>query len=149
MLARLARWLRAAGHDTIFAEPSRSDAELIEVCRVEERTLISCNRALFARAHAAIGAVLVVGNNLDEQAHTLNKALNLDWIAAPFTRCMVDNSPLRPITDEERQRVPDRSQGLLGPFMACPVCGRLFWSGSHVQRMLRRLETWNNHLTNR
>ncbi|MBM0207322.1 hypothetical protein JNW90_33315 [Micromonospora sp. STR1s_5] len=24
---------------------------------------------------------------------------------------------------------------------ACPTCARLYWPGSHVRRMLRRLET--------
>src|SRR4051794_15126532 len=117
MLARLARCLRAAGHDTVIAQQSTSDLELIEVCRIEERILISCDRPLFARAQAAaIRAVLVVGNNLDEQAYALTGALNVDWMAAPFTRCLVDNSLLRSATDEERRRVPDRSRALRGPF---------------------------------
>jgi len=144
MLARLTRWLRAAGHDTLVADQAISDVELIAVCRVEKRILISCDRALFARAQGAIGTVLVVGNDLDEQASAITQALHLNWTIAPFTRCLIDNATLRSATEEERQRVPERSRNLPGPFMACPVCARLFWPGSHVQRMLRRLEAWNS-----
>src|SRR4051794_13588710 len=102
MLARLARWLRAAGYDTIVADDTRSDAELIAICRADKRILISCDRALCARAEGAIRTVLVIGNDLDEQASAITQALNLDWTIDPFTRCLVDNASLRPATDEER-----------------------------------------------
>lgn len=69
--ARLARWLRAAGHETVVADQAMSDFELIAVCRVEKRILISCGRTAFARAQGSIGAVLVVGNDLDEQASSV------------------------------------------------------------------------------
>ena len=91
MLARLARWLRAAGHDTLIAEPRTSDAELIEICRVEGRILLSCDRALIERAKAVIPTLLLQSNHLDLQASMVKDALNLDWTAAPFTRCMIDN----------------------------------------------------------
>jgi uncharacterized protein with PIN domain len=64
MLARLARWLRAAGYNTIL-EHTASHAELIAACRVEKRILISCDRALCARPEGE-SDVLVIGSDLDE-----------------------------------------------------------------------------------
>src|SRR3954453_13767275 len=108
MVARLTRWLRAAGHDTLVADQAISDVELIAVCRVEKRIMISCDRALFARAEGAIGTVLVVVEDLDVQAPAITPALHLNWTIPPFTRCLINNATLRSATEEERQRVPVR-----------------------------------------
>jgi uncharacterized protein with PIN domain len=142
MLAGLARWLRAAGHDTLIAEPAAADADLIATCRTEQRVLVSRDRRLIARAQTAIPAVLLTGQSLDDDARQLATALGLDWKHAPFTRCVIDNSMLRPANETERLNVPERSRNLPGPFTACPSCGRVFWPGGHVQRMLARLEEW-------
>jgi uncharacterized protein with PIN domain len=143
MLAGLARWLRAAGHDTLIAEPAAADADLIATCRTQQRVLVSRDRRLIARAQAAIPAVRLRGKSLDEDARQLASALGLDWTEAPFTRCLIDNSLLRPANETERMNVPERSRNLPGLFTACPSCGRVFWPGGHVQRMLVRLEEWN------
>jgi uncharacterized protein with PIN domain len=142
MLAGLARWLRAAGHDTLLAGPAISDADLIATCRSERRVLVSRDPRLVERAEAVIPAVLLHGRCLDEDARQLATALAVDWTEAPFTRCLIDNSELRPASETERMKVPQRSRNLPGPFTACPSCGRVFWPGSHAQRMLRRLRDW-------
>jgi uncharacterized protein with PIN domain len=144
MLAGLARWLRAAGHDTLIAAPAAADADLIATCGAEQRVLVSRDRRLIARAQAAIPAVLLAGKSLDEDARQLATVLGLDWTDAPFTRCLIDNSVLRPANETERLNVPERSRNLPGPFTACPSCGRVFWPGGHVQRMLARLEGWTH-----
>jgi uncharacterized protein with PIN domain len=148
MLAGLARWLRAAGHDTLIAEPAAADAHVIATCQAEQRVLVSRDRRLIERAQAAIPAVLLTGKSLDEDARQLATVLGLDWIDAPFTRCLIDNSVLRPANETERLNVPERSRNLPGPFNACPSCGRVFWPGGHAQRMLARLEGWTERRRN-
>lgn len=142
MLGGLARWLRAAGHDTALAQAQARDAQLIEQALAEDRVLVSRDRRLVQEAGRRAQAVLLVGDHLEEQALQLGEALSLDWTLAPFTRCMVDNTPLRPATEEERARIPPGPRSLPGPERACPSCGRLFWPGSHVRSMLARLEAW-------
>jgi uncharacterized protein with PIN domain len=142
MLAGLARWLRAAGHDTLLAGPAIPDADIIATCRSEHPVLVSRDRRLVERAQAAIPAVRLTGKSLDEDARQLARALALDWTEAPFTRCLIDNSMLQPANETERLNVPERSRNLPGPFTACPSCRRVFWPGGHVQRMLARLAKW-------
>jgi hypothetical protein len=141
MLAALARWLRAAGYDTALAPPSAPDRSLIDQARTQGRVLVSRDRRLVAEA-AGIEAVLLPDGDLDDQAVALGRVLSLDWRLAPFTRCMMDNTPLRPATAEEIAVMPETSRNWPGPFRACPCCGRLFWPGSHVRRMAERLERW-------
>jgi uncharacterized protein with PIN domain len=141
MLAALARWLRAAGYDAALAPPSSPDRSLIDQSRSEGRVLISRDRGLIGEA-GGVRAVLLPDGSLDDQAAALGRALGLDWRLAPFTRCMLDNEPLRPATAEEIAAMPETSRNRPGPFRACPRCGRLFWPGSHVRRMSERLERW-------
>ena len=141
MLAALARWLRAAGYDTALAARSAPDRTLIDQARADGRVLVSRDRGLVAEA-GDVQAVLLPDGSLDDQAAALGHALRLDWRRAPFTRCMMDNAPLRPATAEEIAAMPETSRNRPGPFRACPCCGRLFWPGSHVRRMVERLERW-------
>jgi uncharacterized protein with PIN domain len=142
MLASLARWLRAAGHDTAIASASTADRGILDACRMEARVLVTRDRHLAAHAGQAVQVVLLTGNRLDAQAAELTAALGIDWTLAPFTRCLLDNTPLQEATSDQRQRIPPRSRNLPGPFRACPCCGRVYWPGSHVRRMQARLEQW-------
>ena len=143
MLARLARWLRAAGYDTELRSEG-TDHDLIECCRAEERVLVTRDRHLARYAGAGSRTVLLVAETVDAQARSLAQTLDIDWMLDPFSRCLVDNVPLQPASNEDRTRLPERARGLAGPFRVCPHCGRLYWPGSHVRRMQRQLEHWRD-----
>ena len=61
----------------------------------------------------------------------------------PFTRCLIDNTALDPAPPEMVAQVPASSRAAGGPLRLCPECGRLYWPGGHVRRMLARLAGWN------
>jgi uncharacterized protein with PIN domain len=136
MLVGLARLLRAAGYDTYLAAGGEPDAELIRTARREGRILVTRDKRLAA---AFEESVLVSGWGVNAEAHSLSRAVVLDWEFAPFTRCVIDNAHLRDATAEEVARVPDKARALGGPFHVCPACGRDYWPGSHVRRMEARL----------
>lgn len=138
MLLRLARLLRAAGYDTYLAQGGQRDAELLRIGRVENRVLVTRDKALAAQAHPR--AVLVAGRGAYAEAESLSAVLPIDWRLAPFSRCIVDNTPLRDAEPGELARTPAGVQGRPGPFRACPACARIYWPGSHVRRLDERLE---------
>jgi hypothetical protein len=140
MLVRLGRWLRAAGYDTLIASPGELDAHLIVRAEEEERVLLTRDRALLHLAQSR-AFVLILPDKISDQASMLRQTLGLDWLAAPFTRCLIDNCPLeetRPGAD-----IPKTARSLPGPFRHCPCCERDYWPGSHVRRMTARLALWN------
>jgi hypothetical protein len=145
MLARLARWLRAAGYDTGLAPVSAMDRAVLDACRAPSRILLTRDRHLAAHAGKDIHVVLLMADGLDAQAMELTAVLGIDWACAPFTRCLLDNTPLHEATPEARAHVPPRARDLPGPFRACPACGRVYWPGSHVRRMQARLAQWHAH----
>jgi hypothetical protein len=143
MLARLGRWLRAAGYDTAIAENGMLDAALIARCVAEDRTLVTRDRHLAAVADGRVSIVCLTETGIAAQAHALRAALDIDWEYAPFTRCLVDNAPLAAAPPDMASQVPPSSRAAGGPLQVCPECGRLYWPGGHVRRMLARLAEWN------
>ena len=138
MLRRLGRWLRTAGYDTAIAVPGAADRDLLALARAESRTLLTRDR----RLAALDGGVALVSGEADAAARELLERFGVDWLHAPFTRCLVDNAPLRPAAEAERDGLPPRARAVGGPVNACPDCGRLYWPGSHVRRMQAVLERW-------
>jgi hypothetical protein len=143
-LATLARWLRAAGHDTAVAQAGEADGELLALCRAERRILVTRDHALADAAAGKVRAVLLDGDDQDAQALALFQQLGLDWASAPFTRCLIDNMPLRPAEAPDIARMPEEARGLPGPFRVCPACSRVFWPGTQVQQMRETLKRWND-----
>jgi len=143
MLNRLARWLRAAGYDTALAQPGISDRELLRQATSEQRLLITRDRKLLEHRHDPGTIVLLLGNSVDECVTELSRKLPIDWLHAPFSRCMKCNAPLVSATPEQAQRIPPEAQQLGTDVYYCPACDQLFWSGSHVRRMRTRLQHWS------
>jgi uncharacterized protein len=141
MLARLARLMRAAGYDAALAASGAPDDDLLAQAQAEDRTVLTRDRELAARAGDR--GILIAHDGIDEQARALKALVGIDWLLAPFTRCVMDNSTLRPATEAEREAMPKTVRDLPGEFNACPRCGRLYWPGGHVKRMRERLSGLN------
>jgi uncharacterized protein len=142
MLHGLGRWLRAAGYDTAIVAGGGDDRALIEAARAEDRLLLTCDRALGARRELEGRVVVLPPAGLDAAAGGLRAALGLDWMHAPFTRCLIDNTQLAAASPPELARLPEPARQGPGPFRVCPTCARLYWPGSHVRRMAARLARW-------
>jgi uncharacterized protein with PIN domain len=152
MLLRLGRWLRAAGYDTAIATGGTEDAALIARCATEGRVLLTRDRHLAACAAACIPVLRLAEDTIDGQARGLAATLGIDWLRAPFTRCIIDNMVLDPAPPEAIAEVPPRSREAVGlqpagsprgeSLLRCPACNRLYWPGGHVRRMRERLASW-------
>ena len=141
MLGRLARYLRAAGYDTLLAAEGISDRVLLERARREHRVFLTCDRRI-AEHKAALGTALILPReSLDDHARTLSARLGVDWMRRPFSRCLVDNTLLVPAGSAQRLDVPDDVS--LAHARPCPQCRRSDWPGSHPRRRRARLLAWN------
>lgn len=142
MLGRLARYLRAAGYDTRLATPGTTDRELLRQAIEEGRYFLSCDR-LILEHRAASGVVwLLAPGSLDVLAAAVRDRFAIDWLHAPFTRCLVDNTPL---AEADHADHPDLPVDLAGRTVRrCPACGRRYWFGSHCRRMRLQLERWQS-----
>ncbi len=148
MLGRLARWLRILGFDTAY-KAHISDADLVRRAARESRVILSRDRLLLqewsprltARGTPSqnhIALYLVEADRPLEQLREVAGHFQLGAAVRMFTRCSRCNVLLLPATrDEARQQVPPRILNTEEPLTRCPLCQRFYWSGSHVQRVLR------------
>jgi uncharacterized protein with PIN domain len=143
MLARLGRWLRAAGYDTAIAAPGEDDGTLVARCVAEDRLLLSRDARMAERRAAAGRVVLLTGQSVDGWAQQLTARCGVDWLAAPFSRCLIDNTLLQP-HPQGAAAAPPSARTLPGPVMQCPGCRRTYWPGSHARRIRTRLERWHD-----
>jgi len=142
MLARLGRWLRAAGYDTAIAADGISDRTIFEQARREGRLLLTCDAKMPEFRHAEGVVILLPNEGLESQVRELSSRFVINWLYAPFSRCLVCNTPLEQGEACHWQQVPDFSRELAEEVWHCPGCERIYWAGSHVRRMSRKLSRW-------
>lgn len=139
-LGRLAAFLRLAGFDSVYWTHA-ADAELARISAAEHRVLLTRDQALLKRRAVTHGSYVRATEPVEQLAEVADR-FHLARLARPFTRCMRCNGELAPAgKDEVRDRVPPRSLAHSHRFLRCAGCGRVYWEGSHHQRlqaMLRR-----------
>jgi uncharacterized protein with PIN domain len=137
MLGSLARWLRFIGYDTAYPEPG-PDRTLIERVRSEDRILLTRDKELAARV---TGAVQIRSDILEEQIREVAMALPLRLVD-PLSRCSLCNEILVGASLEEvKGVVPEGVRSRHRTFWRCPSCGRIYWRGSHWDKMVAQLDS--------
>lgn len=136
-VGKLATWLRALGHDTIFINPIE-DSDLVEIARREGRVVLTRDTGILRRRVVTSGevqAVRIEGDDWRQQLSQVVRELGLET-EPRFTRCFECNTPLEPRTREQAQpHVPPFVYNTQPAFLACPACGRHYWQGTHWQRI--------------
>jgi uncharacterized protein with PIN domain/sulfur carrier protein ThiS len=138
-LGRLAAFLRLSGFDSLYT-PHADDRGLAAAAAAERRILLTRDLGLLKRREVTHGHA-VRETDPARQLQEVFVRFDLARLARPFTRCMRCNSLLRPASREEvAGRVPPRSLQRHADFLACAGCGRVFWKGSHFQRLVEIVE---------
>jgi len=133
-LGKLANHLRMLGFDSTFNKDA-DDAALMIQSIEDARTLLSKDRHLLQR-HEITRKYCVRENDPRLQLIEVLNRFDLYGSFSPFTRCMECNTPLRQIGKEDiGLRIPPRVEALFNDFQLCPTCDRVYWRGSHYERM--------------
>jgi uncharacterized protein with PIN domain len=141
-VGRLARWLRVLGYDAAF-EPRLSDGLLVFRALREGRVLLTRDVELTRRRLITTGqveAVLLTGDQVQDQLRQVRQELDLDDGAA-MSRCLECNVPLQPRDPAAvAHRVPPYVRATQRRFSECPRCARVYWPGTHWERMRAQLQ---------
>jgi uncharacterized protein with PIN domain len=142
-VGRLARWLRIAGFDTVFIN-DLDDNRLVRLALSEGRVLLTKDTQILKRRVATSGrlkVILIESEEVKAQLRQVVKTLKLTEKIKPFTLCLECNQPLVPKDKEEvKELVPPYVFETQTQYMQCPACNRVYWRGTHWQRMSRELE---------
>jgi uncharacterized protein with PIN domain len=139
MLGRLARWLRVLGYDTAY-EAHIADVDLVRQARHEGRILLTRDRTLL-RERPVDHALLVDNAPPLAQLRQVVRQFDLPWRERLFSRCMLCNTPLQPISPQAvSDHVPLYVRQHQQRFVRCPDCMRIYWEGTHVTHMRNQLQ---------
>lgn len=144
MLARFARYLRAAGYDVALAANTAADRDILCQAAEEGRWLLTVDRKIQEHKAAQGRLVVMPYGSLNAQAGELQKHFAMDWAKHAFSRCILDNASLEALKGTAVALVPEDARLSGEPLMRCPDCGRVYWRGSHYRRMMKQLQRWQN-----
>ena len=130
-LARLARTLRLLGIDTLYFNHIE-DSELKEIAKNEKRFILTKDRRLCEESDRCY---LVQSKEPKAQLLEVLRAFQIRR-CRPFSRCLLDNAPLASVSKSNvEDRLPPKVRGFYEEFWICPECDRVYWHGTHWERM--------------
>jgi len=138
-LGRLAAYLRMLGFDALYRSDYRDD-ELARLSSSGNRILLTRDRGLLKRNEVSRG-YYVRATEPARQLAEVCREFDLSSTIAPFRRCMHCNALLYAAEKQSiRHRLLPETAKYFEEFYACPDCDRIYWKGSHYQRMRHLIE---------
>lgn len=133
-LGGLARLLRMAGFDTLYRNDF-SDREIAGLSVREHRIVLTRDRELLKLRELTHGCY-VHELKPPRQFREIVDRLDLRGSIRPFSRCLNCNTPMRAVAKERViDMLPPSVRLHQEHFTTCDGCGRIYWRGTHWQRM--------------
>jgi uncharacterized protein with PIN domain len=133
-LGKLAKYLRLCGFDTLIST-GYTDNDIIKISVAEKRIILTRDRQLLKNKKVTHG-YWIRSDNAREQVGEVFRRLDLKDMTEPFTRCIECNSLLAEVKKEEiEDRLLPGTKKYYNDFKKCTGCDRIYWEGSHYERM--------------
>jgi uncharacterized protein with PIN domain len=138
-LGRLTRYLRLLGCDSRYGS-DLDDDDLVRISVHEGRILLTRDVGLLKRRVITHG-YFVRANRPGDQLTEVLRRFDLSRVIRPFRRCMVCNGVLRSVTkDDVAEALLPGTRRDFDEFWTCPECHRVYWKGSHYERLAALVE---------
>ena len=138
-LGKLARHLRMAGFDTL-CHTDWDDDRIVRLAADERRTILTRDKAMLRRNDVDRGYFVRAVESERQLAEVISR-FQLEAMLAPFTRCRECNTVLEDVPREAvLATLPEKVGRLYHRFKQCRGCRRVYWEGSHFERMRGVLE---------
>ncbi len=141
-LGRLAAYLRMLGFDSLYRN-DYDDPRLANISVDEQRILLTRDLKLLMRKQITHGYFV---RNIHPQQQLLEilKRFDLTKAQQPFSRCMHCNGKISAVDKETiaPQLLP-RTKCFYDEFWQCAQCQKVYWKGSHYQRMQQLINAVN------
>ncbi len=145
-LGRLAKYLRLCGFDTLF-DNYYDDPEIVDISVIEKRIILTRDRGILKNSRVTHG-YWIRSQDPEEQLKEVFKRLDLNRQVILFTRCMVCNTLLEEVKKEDiARRLQPGTRRFYSKFRRCPGCDRIYWNGSHCEKMKEFIDNIINDIT--
>lgn len=143
-LGKLARLLRMPGFDTVYNNDFSKEA-LYKIASEEQRVLLS-KSDYYSHFSDVIFYRIKSADSL-EQSKDVIAHFNLWDSFEPFSRCLYCNEILQKTEKEKLENeILPKTKNDFSEFWKCPSCKRIYWKGSHYERMMKTIQDLENDL---
>ncbi len=141
-LGTLARYLRLTGFDTLYRNDLQ-DEEIITISVSEQRIILTRDLQILKNGKVTHG-YYVRNTNPGKQLDEIVDRFDLKKQFKPFTRCMDCNGIIEKVDKNsvENELLPNTRKSF-HEFYRCNSCRKVYWKGSHYEKMLRLFENSN------
>lgn len=134
MLGSLARWMRVLGCDVEYS-PTLDDAGVVESGVSGDRIILTRDTGLIKRRKARGRCFFIESDHIADQLRQVAERFSLP-VRTALIRCLRCNTPLESAARADvAGKVPRYVLETQDEFASCPSCGRVYWPGTHRQRM--------------
>lgn len=143
-LGKLARRMRLLGFDVDY-QKERHDSELASISSTTGRILLTRDIQLLKRKTITRG-LFVRNTDPEKQVLEIIERLDLWEYCNPFHRCTECNGIIKKIVfndNEEllKNKIPEGVLKWCKEFYICETCGKVYWKGSHYEKLLKTVQT--------
>ncbi len=134
-LGKLARYLRLLGFDAV-SDGDLDDGDLAGISAAENRILLTKDRNLLKRS-VVVHGYYVRGIMPRDQLLEVVRRFDLRDSIVHFARCMECNGLVQPVDKGEVDGLLEpRTREHYDEFHRCDSCGRVYWRGSHFDKLM-------------
>lgn len=133
-LGKLATSLRLLGFDTLYRN-DYEDEKLAEISYSQARILLTRDKGLLMRSLVTHG-YYIRNTNPQQQTIEVLQRFDLFELISPFKRCLRCNGLLESVDKQcIVDKLPETVRSRLDVFQRCQDCNRIYWKGSHYERL--------------
>jgi uncharacterized protein with PIN domain len=139
-LGKLAKSLRLFGFDA-YCDKNLDDREIIRFSLSDKRIILTRDKELL-RSRDVVDGFRIISQKPEEQLKEVFRNYDLKSRINPFTRCTECNGMLEEVRKEDVvSRVFPKTLEYYSSFKRCIVCDRIYWEGSHYERMRKYIDS--------
>ncbi len=133
-LGKLAKLLRMMGFDTLYRN-DLEDEEIIRIADQENRVVLTRDRGILNNKRVKRGH-FVESIFARQQLTEVIDAFALKDSLSFLSRCLICNGLISEVSKEEVDHALEpRTRRIFTRFFRCLHCGKVYWEGSHFERM--------------
>jgi uncharacterized protein with PIN domain len=142
-LGRLTRYLRMMGFD-VYYKNDLSDEEIVKISLKERRAILTRDIGILKRTEVT-HAYFIRTDKVEKQTEEVIIRFDLQNEIKEFSRCLECNELLKSIKKETIvKQLPPKVSQTHNEFYQCPSCKKIYWKGTHYQRMLSFIQSLKN-----
>jgi uncharacterized protein len=144
-LGSLAKYMRMLGFDVSYKNDF-NDEKIIEISLNENRTILTKDRGLLKNNRVTHG-YWIRGEGTEQQVKEVITRFDLKNDIHEFLRCLECNNILEPVKKGDvEERLPPKVKEWHKEFWYCSNCDRIYWRGTHFEKMTKFIEHLRNDL---